>query len=128
MIDGYISHNNTKNSENNNYYSNINFYFLISALSIVGIPLTAGFISKFYLFDLTLNTHHYVASFVIILSSLITALYIWRLNKILLKKNIDNINLPKILHIPLLMCATLNLTIGIYPKPIINILKLITYG
>lgn len=98
-----------------------NLYFIISALSIIGFPLTVGFIGKLYLFDLTIDTHHYISSFVIALSSAITALYVWRLNKIIK----TSVELPYILHLPLFMCCILNVGIGICPSPVINILKLI---
>ncbi len=51
--------------------------FFIGCLSLVGIPGTAGFVSKWLLVETTLNSGNYVFGFLIVLSSLITFIYVW---------------------------------------------------
>jgi multicomponent Na+:H+ antiporter subunit D len=53
--------------------------FVVLALSMVGIPPTAGFFSKFYLVSATVETGDWVLATVVVGSSLLTAVYFLRL-------------------------------------------------
>ncbi|MTV24332.1 NADH/ubiquinone/plastoquinone (complex I) [Nitriliruptoraceae bacterium ZYF776] len=53
--------------------------FALAALSMVGVPPTAGFFSKFYLVSATVETGDWVLAAVIVGSSLLTATYFLRL-------------------------------------------------
>jgi len=53
--------------------------FTVAALSMVGIPPTAGFFSKWYLALASVEAGHWVFLVVIVSSSLLTAVYIFRL-------------------------------------------------
>jgi multicomponent Na+:H+ antiporter subunit D len=53
--------------------------FTICALSMVGIPLTAGFVSKWYLALGALQAGKWIMVPVILISSLLTAIYFWRI-------------------------------------------------
>jgi multicomponent Na+:H+ antiporter subunit D len=53
--------------------------FAVAALSMVGIPPTAGFFSKFYLVSATVESGDWVLAAVIVGSSLLTAVYFLRL-------------------------------------------------
>lgn len=50
----------------------------VAALSLVGVPLTGGFVTKYYLGLGTLETGRGVLLAFILLSSLLTAVYMWR--------------------------------------------------
>ena len=52
--------------------------FLIAGLSLIGIPLTAGFISKWYLIHACIQQGFWIGAFIIIAASLLAALYILR--------------------------------------------------
>ena len=52
--------------------------FLVAGLGIMGVPLTAGFISKWYLLSATIENGWWAVSAVIIFSSLLAIIYIWR--------------------------------------------------
>jgi len=54
----------------------------IAGLSMVGVPLTAGFLSKWYLAAGALDAHRWIIVPVLLLSSLFTAIYVWRLVQI----------------------------------------------
>ncbi len=58
--------------------------FLISGLSLIGVPLTVGFISKWYLLDAAFAAGHWYAGFLIVASSLIALLYIGRVAELML--------------------------------------------
>lgn len=59
--------------------------FTIAALSMIGVPLTAGFVSKWYLSVASIEIGMWYLVPVILISSLLTAIYFWRI--------IDNIYL-----------------------------------
>lgn len=52
---------------------------VIGGLSIIGMPLTVGFVSKWYLLQATLEQGWYILAFVILVGSLLSVLYIWKL-------------------------------------------------
>lgn len=51
----------------------------VAGLSMVGVPLTAGFWSKFYLATGAIEVGRPAAVVVLLISSLLTAIYVWRL-------------------------------------------------
>ncbi len=52
--------------------------FVIAGLSIIGVPLTAGFVSKWYLVLAAVEQGAWVTTGLIVLASLLAAVYIWR--------------------------------------------------
>ena len=52
--------------------------FLVAAMSLVGVPLTAGFVSKWYLLRAVLAQGMWPIAVVILVSSLLAAIYMWR--------------------------------------------------
>ena len=52
--------------------------FVGGGLSLIGIPLTAGFISKWYLILAALDKGWWYVAVLIVLSSLIAVIYVWR--------------------------------------------------
>ena len=52
--------------------------FLVAAMSLVGVPLTAGFVSKWYLLRAALADGMWPIAVVILVSSLLAAIYMWR--------------------------------------------------
>ena len=58
--------------------------FLISGLSLIGVPLTVGFVSKWYLLDAAFSAGHWYAGFLIVASSLIALLYVGRVAEVML--------------------------------------------
>jgi len=58
--------------------------FLISGLSLIGVPLTVGFVSKWYLLQAAFSAGHWYAGFLIVASSLIALVYIGRIAEMML--------------------------------------------
>ena len=54
------------------------FGFVVGGLSLIGVPLTAGFISKWYLVSAAALTGRWPLVFLILLGSLLAIVYIWR--------------------------------------------------
>ena len=52
--------------------------FLIGGLSLIGIPLTAGFLSKWYLVQAALGQGWWPVLVVVIVGSLLAVVYVWR--------------------------------------------------
>ena len=52
--------------------------FVIGGLSLIGIPLTAGFISKWYLIVAALEAGWWWMAFAVLAASLIAVIYVWR--------------------------------------------------
>jgi multicomponent Na+:H+ antiporter subunit D len=53
--------------------------FAIGGLSLIGVPLTAGFISKWYLIQAALEQGWWWLAVVVLLTSLIAVMYVWRI-------------------------------------------------
>lgn len=52
--------------------------FVISGLSLIGVPLTVGFISKWYLITATLEQGLWFLALAVLLGSLLAVVYVWR--------------------------------------------------
>jgi len=57
---------------------------ILSGLSLVGVPMTAGFISKWYLMSAAFAAGHWYAAFLIVASSLIALVYFGRVAEVML--------------------------------------------
>jgi multicomponent Na+:H+ antiporter subunit D len=57
--------------------------FTIGGAGLIGVPLTAGFISKWYLVQGTINAGYWGMAFVVLLGSVLALVYIWRLVEII---------------------------------------------
>ena len=53
--------------------------FVVAGLSLIGIPLTVGFISKWYLIQAALEKGWWPIAVAVLLSSLLAVIYIWRI-------------------------------------------------
>lgn len=52
--------------------------FVIAGLSLIGVPATAGFISKWYLVAALIDKQLWLAIVVVVISSLLAIIYVWR--------------------------------------------------
>ena len=57
--------------------------FLICGLSLAGLPLTAGFISKLYLVRAILETESYVILSLVLISSALSVVYLWKIMEVM---------------------------------------------
>ncbi|HEX7775247.1 MAG TPA: monovalent cation/H+ antiporter subunit D family protein [Parvibaculum sp.] len=53
--------------------------FVVAGMSLVGVPFTVGFISKWYLVQAALTQNEWPLALLIVASSLLTLAYIWRI-------------------------------------------------
>ena len=63
--------------------------FILSGLSLIGVPLTVGFVSKWYLLQAAFAAGHWYVGFLIVASSLIAILYIGRIAELMILREPD---------------------------------------
>jgi multicomponent Na+:H+ antiporter subunit D len=56
--------------------------FLLSGLSLIGVPLTVGFVSKWYLILATLEKDWWPVAIIILIGSLLSIIYVWKVIEI----------------------------------------------
>ncbi|MHC4549555.1 MAG: monovalent cation/H+ antiporter subunit D family protein [Planctomycetota bacterium] len=54
------------------------FLWVVGGLGLIGVPLTAGFVSKWYLIGAALEKGWWPLAFLVLLSSLLALVYVWR--------------------------------------------------
>ena len=93
------------------------FAFVICALSLAGLPLTVGFISKIYLIKAAYMSEGIWLPFLILVSSALSLIYIWKLIEGLWynEKNSKSEKIKELpeIYIPLLIITFLNIYFGI---------------
>ena len=57
--------------------------FVVGGLSLIGVPGTAGFISKWLLIEAVLEAGYWVVAVAILVSSLFAVIYIWKIVEVL---------------------------------------------
>ena len=92
--------------------------FLICGLSLIGVPLTAGFISKFYLVSAVISAGYWQIAALVLLSSALSVIYLWRLVEVMWfappeKNNEGRLPESAIIYVPLWALALANLWFGI---------------
>ena len=91
--------------------------FVICGLSLIGLPLTVGFISKLYLVRAILETENYLLVGIVLASSALSLIYLWKIIEVMWMQPAAH-DAPKLvenpaIYMPLWMLAALNLWFGI---------------
>ncbi len=96
------------------------FCFLLCSLSVVGIPLTVGFVSKWYLAIGIISYGNLLYLVIIILSSLFSAIYLFKVvEKMYFAKNdkhYEKDEVPCQMLIPILILTSCTIIFGIFTK------------
>src|ERR1019366_7639887 len=99
---------------------------LIFLLSLAGIPPTAGFIGKYFIFLSLIETGHYYLAILGVAYAVVALYYYFRIVVVMfMKKSLDEIPYAASLGLRVALCVTsaMTLLIGIYPQPIIEIAR-----
>ena len=103
--------------------------FAIASLSIIGIPLTSGFVSKWALVTGSIETGNWPIMVVLLAGSLLSAAY---LGPIIYKayfekspETNDQIREVPWMVVPLVITATASLVLGIFPAPVQELARII---
>jgi multicomponent Na+:H+ antiporter subunit D len=91
--------------------------FLICGLSLIGLPLTAGFISKLYLVRALLEIDSFVIVALVLASSAMSVVYLWKIVEVMWIRPapIDDLDIKEnpALFIPLWIIAGANIWLGL---------------
>jgi len=85
--------------------------FVVGGLSMIGVPLTVGFVSKWYLVTAALEKGLWPVALLILLSSLLAVVYIWRVVEVAYFKEPPE-DAPEVREAPVIMLVTTWMLIG----------------
>ena len=96
---------------------------LICGLSLIGLPLTAGFISKIYLVLAMMDAGLGFVTALILLSSALSVLYLWKIVEVMWMRPYQGPQITENIMIygPLWLVAAANIVFGIYAKPVVDL-------
>jgi NADH-quinone oxidoreductase subunit N len=99
------------------------FCFTIALLSLAGIPLTAGFWGKFFVFSDIFNRHVYYPVILAIVMSAVGVYYYFKgIIAIYFKEgDIEHIELPGLVKFAMWACTLGTLVLGVYPSLVKNL-------
>lgn len=109
----------------------------VGALSMIGIPPTVGFFSKWYLAFGAAEAHQYVYIFVLVLSSLLNAIYFFKLIEKVFVQGAKSkrelhpntaLEVPISMMIPVVACILAILLLGVFNVKLVNILLISLKG
>ena len=98
---------------------------VVTGLSLIGVPGTAGFISKWELVRAIIDKGWLWLAVIMLLSSLVTIVYIWKIIELMYFKKLT-VKTNTQIKIPLMMSLSTNLLIfaclffGLFPSSIIE--------
>ena len=95
---------------------------LIFLLSLAGIPPTAGFIGKYFIFLALIQTRHYLLALLAVAFAVVALYYYFRIVVVMfMKKPLDTVPLATSPGISVALGVTLGMTliVGVYPQPFI---------
>ena len=100
--------------------------FIILSLGLIGIPLTAGFISKWYIVLAMLKSEYWYFTIVVLITSFMTFFYIWKMIENIYFKSTDNNESVAIKNYQIACITiinTLTISFGIDPDKLANIFQ-----
>lgn len=105
--------------------------FVIAGLGLIGVPLTGGFISKWYILMATLQGGWWLLTGVVIISSLLSIVYVWRVVETLYFGKIceqynQTVEAPAMMVIPLWVMVGIIIWLGVDTRLSVDIATFIT--
>lgn len=97
--------------------------FIFFALSLIGIPPTAGFVGKFYLFNAAIQGGFYWLAIIGILNSAVSLYYYFRIVRVMYMDDPSRtaaLSFSPQIKVTLGITAFATLILGLYPEPIIS--------
>ncbi len=105
-------------------YPVVGFAFVLFALSLIGIPPTAGFIGKLLLFGAAIEGHFYWLAIIGILNSVISLYYYFKVATVMFMEEAPEqsaLSFSMPLKVSLAALSVGTLLIGLYPEPLIRV-------
>lgn len=88
------------------------FAFVLGGLSLIGVPLTVGFISKWYLVAAALEASNWLLAVVVLVGSLLALVYVWRVVEVAYLRPSPRGRLAQVEEAPLSLLVPTWLLIG----------------
>jgi NADH-quinone oxidoreductase subunit N len=100
------------------------FVLTVSMLSLAGIPLTAGFIGKFFVFSSALSQYHTTLVILAVVNAIISIFYYFRVIIAMYFRSSerDEVSVPGYFNFVLGLSALVTIIIGVYPGFIANLI------
>ena len=104
-------------------YPITSFALLICGVSLIGIPLTNGFVSKLYLFQALYYNHMFITIALIAISSALAVIYFWKIVESLWFSSIKTevASEDPAIYIPLWIVAISIIIFGVFSAPIVDL-------
>ncbi len=101
---------------------------VIAGLSLIGLPGTAGFISKWYLVSAAVEQQNWLIAFIILFGSLLAVGYIWKMVEVLFFRNSDSTTVtvreaPLLLLVPTWFLVLANIYFGFNTELTVDIAR-----
>ncbi len=104
-------------------YPFVGIAFILFALSLIGIPPTAGFIGKLFLFGAAIEGEFYYLAVIGVLNSVISLYYYFKVATVMFMEEAPSevaLSFSMPLKVGLLVMSAATLGIGLYPEPLIR--------
>jgi NADH-quinone oxidoreductase subunit N len=105
---------------------------LLFLLSLTGIPPTAGFVGKFYLFAAAVDAGYIWLALIAVINSAISLFYYMRVVMVMYMRELpaEGIVLSRspALYLALFLAAVATLTLGIFPGPVLELARASALG
>ncbi len=93
--------------------------FVLGAISLIGVPLTAGFASKWLLLSAAIEIGWWPVAVVVVLGSLLAVIYVWRVVEVLYRATDDapaRSEAPLSILVPTWILALANVYFGVFTE------------
>lgn len=99
---------------------------LVAGFSLVGVPLTAGFISKWWLISALIDQQDWIWIAAVLASSVMSVIYFWKIVETLYARSDDAsiVSVSPWIGLPIALFALANLWIGIDSSALVNVARL----
>lgn len=97
--------------------------FMLGAFSLIGVPLTAGFVGKWYLVSAVIDQGAWWLVAAILVSSVLSVFYLWRIVEVAYRRPAampPRAEAPLILLLPTMLLALANLIVGLNSSPLVG--------
>ena len=98
------------------------FCFVLCSLSLAGLPLTAGFISKLYLIKATISSDAIWIAILILISSALSVVYLWKMIEVMWMREGRKIVIKEkpSIYISLIIITLFNIYFGLDASLVVN--------
>jgi multicomponent Na+:H+ antiporter subunit D len=100
------------------------FAFVLGGVGLIGVPGTAGFVSKWALLQAAFASEHYLVAGLVLLSSLVAVVYVWRVVEVMYFKAppVHEQTTPdRMAMVPALLLLGATVYFGLFPDQVVEL-------